>query len=81
MNVESFNRFRSFTYIKDSKFNDTYLKCHPSILRNNVILSFGVGRGEKKWLRGVEGRTTDFSTRIFESLAEKRERQIASENK
>ena len=71
----------TYTSIKDLIFNDTYLKCHPNILRNNVNLSFGVGRGEKKWLRGLEGMTTDFSTRIFESLIEQRERQIASENK
>jgi len=40
MNVESFDRFLSFAYIKELKFNDAFLKCHQSILRNNVNLSF-----------------------------------------
>jgi len=57
MNVESFDRFLSFTYTKELKFNDTYLKCHQSILRNNVNLSFfgleGVRRNDYEGLREV----------------------------
>jgi hypothetical protein len=59
MNVGSFNQFRSFIYIKDLQVNDAYIKCHPIILRDNVILIFGL-EGVRRMVTRERGKDYRF---------------------